>query len=239
MADNRIKTRYGVGPSLWKTGDEITSERSLQLQPHVTITQSKHLVNMGCFSYTFSSLDRAHKDRPLLFGLVERACHGAAAPDVFSSPPGEMLYKRGTHNQSIKDMNPAWRHHPFDETGGGPPVVGNDVWIGQDVLIGPKARLGDGCVVAAGSIVTKDVPALRHRRRHARPGDTIPLRPCPGRRPPGLAMVGIRSPFAGPPPLGRPPRLCRRARGHEREMGPACPVSTRSGLAYDVVASLA
>ncbi|MGH6742704.1 MAG: CatB-related O-acetyltransferase [Bradyrhizobium sp.] len=38
-----------------------------------------------------------------------------------------------------------------------PVSVGNDVWIGNNVnIIG--ARIGDGAVVAAGSVVTKDVP---------------------------------------------------------------------------------
>ena len=237
MADNRIKTRYGVGPSLWKTGDEITSERSLQLQPHVTITQSKHLVNMGCFSYTFSSLDRHIK--------IGRYCSiswnvrvmGPQHPTSFLTT-SEMLYKRGTHNQSIKDMNPAWRHHPFDETGGGPPVVGNDVWIGQDVLIGPKARLGDGCVVAAGSIVTKDVPP------YAIVGGT-PARVIRYRFDPALVADLLASrwweyalPLLAHLPLADP-RAFVDALAHEREMGRVAPYQPDLGLAYDVVASLA
>lgn len=38
-------------------------------------------------------------------------------------------------------------------------TVGNDVWIGCNVVIPPGVTIGDGAVVAAGSIVTKDVPA--------------------------------------------------------------------------------
>lgn len=37
-------------------------------------------------------------------------------------------------------------------------TVGNDVWIGCNVVILPGVTIGDGAVVAAGSIVTKDVP---------------------------------------------------------------------------------
>ncbi len=36
--------------------------------------------------------------------------------------------------------------------------VGNDVWIGCNVVVLPGVTIGDGAVVAAGSIVTKDVP---------------------------------------------------------------------------------
>ncbi|WP_234804716.1 CatB-related O-acetyltransferase [Sinorhizobium americanum] len=36
-------------------------------------------------------------------------------------------------------------------------VVGNDVWIGDNVLIKQGLNIGDGAVIAAGAIVTKDV----------------------------------------------------------------------------------
>lgn len=37
------------------------------------------------------------------------------------------------------------------------PVIGNDVWIGMNVIIMRGVTIGDGAVVAAGSIVTTDV----------------------------------------------------------------------------------
>lgn len=36
-------------------------------------------------------------------------------------------------------------------------IIGNDVWIGCDVVIMPGVNVGDGAVIGAGSIVTKDV----------------------------------------------------------------------------------
>ena len=36
-------------------------------------------------------------------------------------------------------------------------VIGNDVWIGADAIILPGVRIGDGAVIAAGAVVTKDV----------------------------------------------------------------------------------
>ena len=36
-------------------------------------------------------------------------------------------------------------------------IIGNDVWIGQDILIVPGVQIGDGAVIAAGSVVTKNV----------------------------------------------------------------------------------
>lgn len=40
-----------------------------------------------------------------------------------------------------------------------PITIGNDVWIGGHTTILPGVTIGDGAVIAAGSVVTKDVPA--------------------------------------------------------------------------------
>lgn len=37
-------------------------------------------------------------------------------------------------------------------------VVGNDVWIGYDATILPGITIGDGAIIAAKAVVTKDVP---------------------------------------------------------------------------------
>ncbi len=44
----------------------------------------------------------------------------------------------------------------FEETR--PIIIGNDVWIGSRVTILPGVHVGDGCVLAAGSVITKDTP---------------------------------------------------------------------------------
>ncbi len=41
----------------------------------------------------------------------------------------------------------------------GDTVVGHDVWIGYRTVIMPGVTIGDGAIVATGSVVTKDVPA--------------------------------------------------------------------------------
>lgn len=41
----------------------------------------------------------------------------------------------------------------------GDTIVGNDVWIGQQVTVMPGIKIGDGAIIAANSVVTKNVPA--------------------------------------------------------------------------------
>jgi acetyltransferase-like isoleucine patch superfamily enzyme len=50
---------------------------------------------------------------------------------------------------ALRDGHPATK---------GDVVVGNDVWIGNDALILSGVSIGDGAVVAAKTVVTKDVP---------------------------------------------------------------------------------
>ena len=45
--------------------------------------------------------------------------------------------------------------HPASK---GPTIIGNDVWVGYRVTILSGVKIGDGAVIAAGAVVTKDVP---------------------------------------------------------------------------------
>src|SRR5690606_10031801 len=41
---------------------------------------------------------------------------------------------------------------------GKPVAIGNDVWIGHGAVVMPGVSIGDGAVVGANAVVTKDVP---------------------------------------------------------------------------------
>ena len=53
----------------------------------------------------------------------------------------------------INDIN----QNPQHPVGKGDIIIGNDVWIGFNVLILPGVKIGDGAVVGANSVVTKNV----------------------------------------------------------------------------------
>ena len=42
-----------------------------------------------------------------------------------------------------------------------PIVIGEDVWIGTHVVVLAGVTIGDGAIIGAGSVVTKDVPACQ------------------------------------------------------------------------------
>lgn len=66
--------------------------------------------------------------------------------------PEVVIYTSG-HEYSRTDI-------PIRKQGGTdvkPVVIGNDVWIGRRTIIMPGVTIGNGCVIGAAAVVTKDV----------------------------------------------------------------------------------
>ena len=74
----------------------------------------------------------------------------------------------GTHVMMGADVVVLTRNHAYDRTDipmmeqgfeeEHPVVIGNDVWIGDRVIILPGVTIGDGSILAAGAVITRDVP---------------------------------------------------------------------------------
>lgn len=110
-------------------------------------------VELGAFSYGFSHAvlepgTRVGNFSSCAAGLqVLRRNHPAGR---FSQHP--LFFNRllGVVNQ---DTMPLRSENPL--------TVGSDVWIGTNVIICPGCRqIGDGAIIAAGAVVTHDVPAF-------------------------------------------------------------------------------
>jgi len=41
-----------------------------------------------------------------------------------------------------------------------PVTIGRDCWFGANVVVCPGVTIGDGCVIGAGSVVTRDIPSM-------------------------------------------------------------------------------
>lgn len=53
---------------------------------------------------------------------------------------------------------PEWADYIVDLPNKGDTVVGNDVWFGHESMIMPGVKIGDGAIIGARAVVTKDVP---------------------------------------------------------------------------------
>ena len=63
------------------------------------------------------------------------------------------------HNTTIATLNHDFNPDKRANLHPSPVKIGKNVWIGSDSTILPGVEIGDGAVIGAGSIVTKNVPA--------------------------------------------------------------------------------
>lgn len=66
--------------------------------------------------------------------------------------PDVKIYSR---NHGIESIDIPMMHQPSKEY---QTRIGNDVWIGANVIVLAGVSVGNHCILAAGAIVTKDVP---------------------------------------------------------------------------------
>lgn len=120
--------------------------RNTKLGPFVRLLHSK----IGPYT-------RISKGCSLLFTEVGRFCSfgigvqlGAGRHPIHMASTSQLFY----NTNSLKND---WVH-PISYEQNLPISVGNDVWIGSNTLIMGGVTIGDGAVIGARSLVTKDIP---------------------------------------------------------------------------------
>ena len=147
LRQRRLEARY-----------KFQFESPIRVNPEVKLSKSSFV---GRFSYI--------GDNSLIFGDVKIGRYCSIA-DGFVAISGNHPFDHLTthpiiqnnqlfgHLREYREIDYKKRKREADQQA--PPlVIGNDVWIGNRVtVLGKVRRIGDGAVVGAGSIVTKDVP---------------------------------------------------------------------------------
>ena len=77
-------------------------------------------------------------------GLANHTLHHLSTSPVFT------LAKNAAKTQWIKES--------IDVVSSKKVIIGNDVWIGSHAIVLGGVKIGDGAVIGAGAVVTKDVP---------------------------------------------------------------------------------
>ena len=62
-----------------------------------------------------------------------------------------------TQNHRFTDLSIPMKNQGMNQSF--PITIGNDVWIGARVIILPGVHVGDGAIIGAGAVVTKDIPS--------------------------------------------------------------------------------
>lgn len=85
---------------------------------------------------------------------IDAEAHGpiTIGRDVMMAPECVILTQNHRHDRTDIPMICQGNEEPR------PVSIGDDVWIGRRVIIMPGVSIGDGCIVSAGAVVTKDAP---------------------------------------------------------------------------------
>lgn len=164
--------RYG-----WlEKGSDWFIQSKVTLEPHTGIYCGMYrpstggiyysgICSMGMLSYANSpvpepmTVGRYCSIGPGLRFLDSHHPTNLVTTSIIAFKPRHLLAKNFTSEAQTERYD--WHvhnHKPF-------PVLENDVWIGRDCILQMGITIGTGAIVAAGSLVTKDVPPLRDRRR--------------------------------------------------------------------------
>lgn len=95
--------------------------------------------------------------------IIDVACHIEICDDVLVSYQ-TIIQDSDNHNKSYslrKNDNIDWKerqYHNWNITPKKPVIISKGAWIGSRAIILKGVNIGEGAVIGAGSVVTKDVP---------------------------------------------------------------------------------
>lgn len=160
--DNRIFLSHGWGKVYWeknllllRKGEKLKIEEGVVAEQYSTMPW-KGFASVGAFSYSTSHFGGNIK--------IGRFCSIASNVTVMGGnhPLNRFTTHMVTYNGNFDafardELHAEWHLKPFT-TISPQPVIGHDVWIGSNAVLKCGITVGDGAVIAASAVVTKDVP---------------------------------------------------------------------------------
>lgn len=157
-----IAHRFGGG-ARWRVGETLQAEPGCRIERFSHVLAGHALpAALGSFSYSFS---------PFLPTMrVGRYCSIAHDVGVMASQHPTDWATSSPFSYSPWGLEGFSRYlteekrltsfmlFPSDEFRSAPVTIGNDVWIGEGALLKGGVTIGDGAIVAARAVVTRDVP---------------------------------------------------------------------------------
>ncbi len=126
-----------------------------KLAPHVHILKGSSILDsdIGEFSYVGTGCVIQHVSVGKFCSIASEVFAGTGAHPIHHFSTSTLFYrKHNTLGIPLVDENMKFEEYKKIS-------IGNDVWIGTRAMIMDGVTVGDGAVIAANAVVTKDVPA--------------------------------------------------------------------------------
>ncbi len=138
--------RFFNGISLRATVVDSKIHKTAKIQRRANVRYS----SVGRYSYISANASAIHTKIGDFCSIASGVAIGGGSHDISAVSTSPIFSKgRNIFNKNFASLE----YDPYKET-----VIGNDVWIGNRAIILQGVTVGNGAVVGAGSVVTKDVP---------------------------------------------------------------------------------
>lgn len=115
-------------------------------------THMRAIDHIGRFCAIASNIIAGQVEHPTDYISVSYIFHGVSASNIWPEV-------KAFHEESKPELIQAiHKHRQYLNEHKAGISIGNDVWIGEGVFISRGVKIGDGAIIAARSVVTKDVP---------------------------------------------------------------------------------
>jgi virginiamycin A acetyltransferase len=143
-----IKMRYPNLDFTHKTKLDLTHLDSYKFGANIRLVHARLGPNISIGDYTYISGPAYLCSLPECGITIGKFCSIAIGATF-------IVDNHSVNTPSTSDVSYFFGDVPKGKNG--PITIGNDVWVGMNVIILPNVHVGDGAVIAAGAVVTKDV----------------------------------------------------------------------------------
>lgn len=154
VAAEKQKHPLELADSTVYIGERVTMADTTMLSSHVSVSSGCYLNNVQVGSYSYLSFNvsasNTHIGKFCSIAQGVGICMGMHPSNTFVSTSPVFF-------STIKQCGTTFADQSYFQEMGSC-SIGNDVWIGANALIMDNINIGDGAIIGAGCIVTKDVP---------------------------------------------------------------------------------